>query len=46
LCLVHLRETAAYFAASHMLAACRHDTWTATERPSKTAVRSAAVVHA
>jgi uncharacterized protein DUF2180 len=33
LCLVHLRETATHLAASHMLDTCRHDTWTATERP-------------
>ena len=31
--LVHLRETATHLAASHMLDTCRHDTWTATERP-------------
>jgi hypothetical protein len=39
LCLVHLRETAAYLAASHILDSCRHDTWIATERPSVAEVR-------
>jgi len=34
LCLVHLRETAAQFASSHILDSCHHDTWTVTERPS------------
>ena len=29
----HPRATAAHFATSHMLDSCRHDTWTATERP-------------
>jgi hypothetical protein len=34
LCLVHLRETAAHFASSHMLDTCKHDTWTATASPN------------
>ena len=46
LCLVHLRETAAHFAASHMLDTCRHDTWTATERPSAAQVHPAALAQA
>jgi hypothetical protein len=37
LCLVHLRATAAHFASSHILDYCHHDTWTATERPSRAA---------
>lgn len=43
LCLVHLRETAAHFAASHMLDTCHHDTWTATERPSDAQVQPVAL---
>jgi predicted nucleic acid binding AN1-type Zn finger protein len=46
LCLVHLRETAAHFAASHMLDTCHHDTWTATEPPSGAQVRRAALAQA
>jgi hypothetical protein len=33
LCLDHLRATAAHLATSQMFDSCRHDTWTATERP-------------
>jgi Uncharacterized protein conserved in archaea (DUF2180) len=33
LCLEHLRETAARFATDHILAACHHDTWTASKTP-------------
>jgi hypothetical protein len=35
LCLVHLRATAAHFASSHMLDACKHDTWTVTAGPGR-----------
>ena len=31
LCLDHLRQTAARFAASHILDTCHHDTWIATK---------------
>lgn len=34
LCLVHLRETAAHFASSHMLDSCHHDTWIVTRAAS------------
>ena len=46
LCLVHLRETAAHLAASHMLDTCRHDTWTATNRPLTDEVHPPALAHA